>query len=689
MPNLDVSGPSNFPVRPLNKGMVRNLPTNTIPNGSFLRLQNYRVNQYGLKKRGGYITFDKNINDDAYFEYRERLEHLVYFYRKNAAPEMSLLTNRRLFYAAGNNVNTPYRLYDTVSVISNTEALTNNLLDIVIDAPLECYNMTRSPDRLISVDHLTDYGDIVSFGTYNAIDEQFTITIRATRDFTENELVGASLEIDHLFSTEENRNISYAVLPYTEAATASDEKMIIADQSNRGLYSLSAGNFEIFETFETIQRQEASMLTSAKGVTYFDDRLWVIAPSETDGVQYSQRIRWSFAGNFNVFQAQDYIDLPYTEGEIIALVPLGSLLVAYFTDAIYVGRQSSIIDLPYKFEKLETGQVGLVNQKAVTPWIDGHFFVGQDNIYFLSGSKGIQEIGSPVIEETLNYTNTLGLLNKIQVVHDPPTNSMAFYFPDATEEQVGVETRATRIWRWNYKTTAWSYDEVSYFNVEKTIPDYYYTGLLSSRLYIFDKTWQSYINLGSGDPLEENTGAVWERTGSTPSEIEAFSDYNTWLDLSTELRRFKKLYLPIYHATADKKQMIIEEDLETDQDYLNESEYPVWCLIESADYDLDTPDTTKTFTRITLKSFVNMTDRSAPLTEEQAKFTLLLSETFGYSWKRPKTLRFRKKYNEGKADFRCTGSALRFKLINNQVIQPYKLSEFVLRTIGKGLQVDK
>ena len=56
--NIDYTGPTNFPIRPINKGMVRNLPTNAVPDGSFLRLQNYRVEQYGLKKRGGYITFN-------------------------------------------------------------------------------------------------------------------------------------------------------------------------------------------------------------------------------------------------------------------------------------------------------------------------------------------------------------------------------------------------------------------------------------------------------------------------------------------------------------------------------------------------------------------------------------------------------------------------------------------------------
>ncbi len=48
--------PVTYPIRPLNKGMIRNLPPNGLPEGSFLRVQNYRVHEYGLKRRGGFAT---------------------------------------------------------------------------------------------------------------------------------------------------------------------------------------------------------------------------------------------------------------------------------------------------------------------------------------------------------------------------------------------------------------------------------------------------------------------------------------------------------------------------------------------------------------------------------------------------------------------------------------------------------
>ena len=161
---------------------------------------------------------------------------------------------------------------------------------------------------------------------------------------------------------------------------------------------------------------------------------------------------------------------------------------------------------------------------------------------------------------------------------------------------------------------------------------------MSSRVYILGRSWQSYIDLGSGDPLQEDVGSVWLRESPTHDAIlegDAFSDYNTWNALSDAAQRWKKLYLCIYHKTTDQRMMIVEEDAQGDQDYIATSEYPVWCLIESPDYDLGRPDISKVFTQLSAKTFTNMTDSSAPLTDNQTTFELRLSPSYGYTWKRP------------------------------------------------------
>ena len=59
----------------------------------------------------------------------------------------------------------------------------------------------------------------------------------------------------------------------------------------------------------------------------------------------------------------------------------------------------------------------------------------------------------------------------------------------------------------------------------------------------------------------------------------------------------------------------------------------------------------------------------------------------GYKWKRPITFGFKTDYNEGFANFRCTGSTIRFKLITSEDVPPFKLSEMTLRVVGRGLQI--
>ena len=116
--------------------------------------------------------------------------------------------------------------------------------------------------------------------------------------------------------------------------------------------------------------------------------------------------------------------------------------------------------------------------------------------------------------------------------------------------------------------------------------------------------------------------------------------------------------------------------------------------MESPDYDFNTPDISKVFTRLSLKTYRTLQDPMEILTVPDIngdtfplEFDIQFSGDFGYSWKRPTTLRLRNNYNEGKVDFRLNGSTLRFRLINEQFIEPFKISEFVLRVIGQGLQI--
>ncbi len=142
---------------------------------------------------------------------------------------------------------------------------------------------------------------------------------------------------------------------------------------------------------------------------------------------------------------------------------------------------------------------------------------------------------------------------------------------------------------------------------------------------------------------------------------------------------------------------MLEEDSGAEFDTVGDHEYPVWALLESPDLDMDAPDVTKTWTRLSLKTFQNRSDRATGSTDP-LDFTIYLSSDQGWSWKRALTMSWPttvnnlgervRSYNEGKVDFRATGSTIRFKCVSSAEIPKWKLSEYVLIVTGRGLQID-
>jgi len=686
---FDSSNLQNMPVRPLSLGMFQNLPSNGIPEGGFWRIQNYRVETAGLKRRGGFTEYDSNLGTGV-DQYGGKLYDLIYFYQRSGSAEQLLLTGTQLYRITGNGVNDSLSYIPvTATVISNTVSFTEQFTVTIPGTSDEEVRMRRF--------------DVIEInGTYFEVNgssfDGSNIVLTVVGNATLNEFAGETLNYEERFYSEKGLGPSYAILPSVSNSTV--DTVVIADQAERGLYQYtSSGGLEPYVIDSTDGIEETNYLIGAKTVTYFDDRLWFGSTEETaDGI-FRQRIRWSDAVNFARVAPGSYTDLPYGEGELLRLVPLGSLLVAYYTDAIYIGRRTNMAGQPYYFERVESGNVGLVSSRAVVRHIDTHYFVGEDNIYKLSGSAGFQEIGDPVLEEALFFTKEKELMKEIQVEHDPATKSIVFLFPDRTEASYpDISSISTRLWRYYYVTNAWAYDEVPFLDPEKTNPLYFFTAILPSKLYIFSRSWESWEDLGEDASWtgEQNIGGAIlpgepgypgsTSVGPDPAD-ESFEEWNTWTALSDDRLLGKTLKIGILSAPLNREVLIAEKLLE-EQDSFVSLEYPIWALIESGDTDTNLPDYTKTVTRLSIKAMHIYSERESPLMAVGGVFTLNISDKMGYHWKRPLTFRFKNNYNEGYANFRSTGSTFRFKLINSQVIAPFRLSEYVLRLVGRGLQVE-
>jgi hypothetical protein len=701
-----------IPTRPLNQGMRLDMPPNGMPPGSFLRLQNYRVPQYGIERRDGFIPFDTNNGPD---QYEERMLDIIHFYTRSSEAETLLLTDKAFYKRIAVNHSERQNIEVDFTLIDNTASSANGVVSVDIDIPEDDYDLVRAGDTFNTASGIYD---IVGYGAYSAVSPNATILIQAD-GIDAGDFVGTVYsKIRYNLHRQGNMAPTYSVLP-NESADLQD-RVLIADQADRGIYSYTpSGGLEMYPIDSSTGLAETPVYTnlvSARTITYYDDRVWVANTVEQDGI-HTQRIRWSQPLNFDRFHYEDYIDLPYTEGACIALQPLGSLLVAYFEDSIYLGRVTNIAGRPLTFEPMETGNIGLIATKAITPFLDAHVFVGQDDIYTLSGSTALQPMNAPIIQESLEYTKKLDplLMNLISVSHDQFEDTIVFIFPDRLDEAIPVQGVAERLWRYNYKTNAWSYDEVPFVDDNsKTTPLYLFSGISPAKTYLYGRSWQEWLDLDDPayDPDTDSDEAKWIRgtipVGSGVGEIplgDTFDDYNTWYDLTQEVRKAKTLKIQVWH-TVENKLHLVEEEEDTVGDQIGPNLYPIWALFETPDTDMNAPDTTKTVTRVTLKSFQNRSDRllgtTAPL-----RFDIYASASQGWRglrggdgkrWKRRQSMvwpytvnpdgTYVRSYNEGKVDIRATGSTFRFKCVGSELVPKWRLSEYVLLVTGHGLQID-
>ena len=426
-----------------------------------------------------------------------------------------------------------------------------------------------------------------------------------------DELSVLSGGVDHII-----RRAFTALEPYLLDWVSIDNKLVIADHV-RPLYGYDGSSFSIYDT----------AVTYIPGcVAYFGDRLWIGNVIES-GVYHRYRIRWSSTTDHTSFSAADYLDLPYTIGELKRLVPLGNMLVAYFADAIYLGRRSNLVDLPYTFQRIETGGVGLTGSRAVASALNGHCFVGQDDIYYLSNA-GLKKLDCPVADTMIdNCAN----FDRVYVVDDPNNGRVLFGFPEGT-------SYISKIWIYHYRTKQWSYEDLNATSISNPMLD---LGL----------TWQDLSAIISQD--DWNTG---------------MNDFATWDSIgdgTTASRRIYRTQTGYIYQLSDSSGDDASSNITT--------------LFETGDIDFGVPDVDKTFYRFRMKLAERPT---AALT-----FTVSYSLDSGNTWSSGANLVI-STTQEGKIDFIATGSHIRFRVTESSSADPYTVTEIGIRLNKRGSEIE-
>lgn len=688
---------TDLALRPLNKGMFTDLPPNGIPLGGFFDLKNFRVHEGYLETRGGFFPYfngaaDLSATDWVNYNYlnlREKIQNVVHHWKTTAQSETIVISEKFLYEIIDRNT------INHVLLTSGTLVTSTTSYDA--DDDVVTLTVTSGTETDIRVgDYVREDGTTIVVGEIININAG---TYVITLDPSYTWVAGTDIEVVHTFTVQPGYKIDYTML----GGYGTDEAgnvMILTDQADRGIYKYSDGALTIYETDSSPLGDSVpahQTLGSAKSCTFFDDRLWLGNITEAAGTTFPQRIWWSDALDFDRFNPLNYMDLPYSQGELLAIKPLGPLLVLYFSDTIYIGRATNIIGRPYEFQEINTNGIGLVSQGALGTYDDGHFFVGQDDIYYLSGSAALQRIGTTIRSQTIELTSKLGLLDYVQVAPDPSNESVVFLFPNISDDLFEPTGLATKLWRFYYKPQAWAYDEAPVVNDQ---PQAYFSSISAARSITRKDTYQDWYDLDgtSGDPKEntadyvnewlgdDNLNAVYKDglgNGSPDTQIEWY-DYSSHNELNSFAISAPKLFMGMYYldTTGYWLQNIVYESLEAYEDNINATDYDINYQLISADYDFGAPDSakfTRQFSIRTLEHVNNYFEPSVWISDGKARVNAVTTNQEVW-WQRAPSVKFFSNYNEGKTGFLIRGSIFKFKVQFVRSEERYKISEIILRT---------
>lgn len=596
--------PTSLPIRPLNKGMILNLPSNVIPDEAVLDAKNYIVNTGGLTRRPGLGAYSSNAA--LYPPVRD----VVTFWQTDGT-QITVLIDAKLVYVVSNGALTPK--YNSFATASHLTASGLYLIASAGAAPN--WDTLFNARDLVYLSH-TSLNEMVTI-------EQVVNSRTLLLDAAPTNSYGAAAV--HYAG----RRVLRAVNPYLIDWTIADNKLILADTT------------QTLRSFDgtTFQEYDATLTFKPTAVTHFLDRIWCGRIQDLgyfghSGYDYRQRITWSRTTDKTDFtssasSAANFLDLPYSSGYIRRLVGLGSVMVAYLTDAMYIGRPTQYAgdSLPLSFERFETGGVGLVGMKAVAPWLRGHFFIGDDDIYYFSNS-GLERIGTPIIKETIKKSSNLWAA---YVTPDPLNNRVVFGFPS----DAGT---ITKIWSFDYTAKSWGYDEISCSMLALAeLYSAYTWNTLSIPPLVTAQTWDT----GMGSFVS------WDAIGGTGSG--------------------KALYIGV-------SDMVFKASATLTAD----SSGAISCRFVTKDFDFDEPDSKKTVYRFAMKL--------ADPTDSDLSFTVRSSTDKGRHWKSLGTFNILTDDDEGHVDFRVTGSTIRFEVTSSSMTAPYTISEITLRVKKRGAE---
>lgn len=603
-------------IRPLNKGMYRDVAATEIPDFGFYELQNFFPDVKGPKRRNGHSAYSRgHVFDDTPRE-------LLNLYLANGNQVSILFTDGVLkkVFPDAEPVDILWQT-DYTSIVATTGATTFSLSG----GPL--LNSTASYVQL---------GDMLRIGSESRYIDSISGPNAGTLNLAfDNDYVGSAGAIVHALPK------SYK---YPPDWIVFDSKLIFTYKNDTNDGDQIHPVLEYDPQIGTIGRiqpwlSNASYLIasntpfSARTVALSQDRIYVANTFDNTEKVARYKIMWSSAINQRNFSANNYFYIPYSQGEIVRLVPLGDNLVAYTEDAIYIGIPTNDPNLPLRFEKLESANFGLVGQKAIVSFLNSHYFVSQAGFIRLDTDGKLNFIGSPVDRYALKDCASPFA---IQAAVDPQNYCIHFGIPGADSN----DQRIARIWTFDFRTEAWAYSTI-----------------VSTMLSV--PTVNASLSIEAlGTTAIGSLGTVFGGAEDAPISALAYGF------------EFPTVYLAQSHII-----------LKQSDNSATDNGDDISCTLITKNMDFGEVDSTKTFLRASVK--VEWHDDTPSPTD--LIFGAYVSVNRGRTWKSIGQLVVDAGDDEGYVDFRILGSHLMVKLEGGAGTKPYYITQLgiTLRDTGE------
>lgn len=598
-----------YVARPLSKGMIRDRPGQDIEDGGFYTLKNAVSEPLGILRRPGFQpTAGGDQTIDAANGYDGNQIGTCVLWRTGDKQATFIITDQ-MVWSVGI---TGFTLVPCEVEVDSDYASSDNVTWDNVGADFV--------DSTTGLDNASANGDVLSItglGTskISSVTDDDTVVVASA--LGSGSQSGKSGAIQQSLRLQNESRVPDWTTAFGAMYVASINQVVLESKYSGGWILQRLGTDS---TVSTIQSQK----WSCGSLGFFNERMWYGDTYEYDGsgmVEYRQRLRYSVAGNPANVADSAYIDLDYTSGIIQRIIPLGNLLAVYLNTTIYLGRPNNISNLPLTFDEVESGPVGLIGQRAIVPFRDGHFFVGPDNIYYHS-TRGLEPIGTPVLEETIRQCS---YTQRIVGCIDEKNNRVLFGFPGSTKN---IE----KVWSFDYLTSSWSYEA--------------YQGTC----YMIDNT---YLDL-SRTIDSMTTGTIDTMSTNYATTIDTLGSENI---LKNILVRERQGYLDM----ADKS-------------YSADEDGTISLVVETKDHDLGKPEMQKNWNRMSVKlEFPEDVPFESPL-----DFAVEISHNRGVTWKSVGNLRIRAGMDEGHIDFRAISPHIRCRLTSNADVKSYWLTEYSL-----------